>query len=89
MGRAPKPANRSLPAPARSQAIGKRASQVFPEPAHQISYRSVFVIRQNHLIEQFESSTEQARRNMRVFVDLSADKAQEHKFIIDALPFVE
>src|SRR5688500_7536561 len=79
VGRVSKPANGSRCSPLRPEPIFKWASQVQSEPTYHVSDCSVLVVRQHRLIEHLEGSTAQARRHMRVLINLTADKTYEHK----------
>ena len=58
------------------------------EPVSQFRERFEFVVRNPLRPSKFVSSTKQARRNVRAFVDFAADKPYEHEFTITIL-FVE
>src|SRR5438046_541466 len=73
------PADRPSRAPWLPEPMFEWPLQIQTKPAHQIRQLSVIVVRKLLVLNQIESSTKQTRRNVRVFIDLTTNKSDEHQ----------
>src|SRR6266404_7508852 len=49
------------------------------KPTHEFGKLSIVVVRKLPFVNQIEGRTKESRRHMRVFIDLSTNKPDEHK----------